>query len=91
MDLLRIAVRAVFAFVVLHAVVRAAGKRTVSSSGPFDFVLSLVIGDLVDNVIWSEVTPAQFAAAVSSLVILHFAVSLLSFGAGRIAPTARKA
>lgn len=81
MELMRIALKAAFTFLVLHVLVRASGKRTVRSGGPFDFVLSLVIGDLVDNVIWSEVPPAQFVAAVLSLVALHVTVSLLSFHA----------
>ena len=49
MDLVRIAVRAVTAYLFLLACVRWSGKRTIRQSSPFDFVLALVIGIAREN------------------------------------------
>ena len=43
MEIGRIAIRCVFTFVVLLALVRLSGKRTVSEGKTFDFVLALVL------------------------------------------------
>jgi uncharacterized membrane protein YcaP (DUF421 family) len=80
MELHRIAVRAFFAYVVLLALLRASGKRTVAEGTPFAFVLALVIGDMVDDVMWAEIGAAEFAVAVSTLTIAQIAVA---WGAAR--------
>jgi uncharacterized membrane protein YcaP (DUF421 family) len=72
----RIAVRAVFAYVVLLGLLRTSGKRTVGQGTPFDFVLALVLGDLIDDVLWAEVSAARFAVAAGVLTLLHTILSV---------------
>ena len=67
MELHRIAVRALFAYLVLLALLRSSGKRTVAEGTPFAFVLALILGDMVDDLLWAEVGAAQFAVAVATL------------------------
>jgi uncharacterized membrane protein YcaP (DUF421 family) len=74
-ELYRIAIRALFAYLVLLALLRASGKRTVAEGSPFDFVLALVLGDMVDDVLWAEVGAAEFAVAVSTLTVAQIAVA----------------
>jgi uncharacterized membrane protein YcaP (DUF421 family) len=76
MGLLAIAVRALVAYGLLLVIVRASGKRTVAQSSPFDLVLALVLGDLVDDLLWAEVGLAQFAVAAGTLVTVETAVAL---------------
>jgi len=83
MDLWRIAVRALVAYIYLAVTTRASGKRVVSQATPFDFVVSLIVGDLVDDCIWAEVSVAKFAAATSSIVFCDAVVTLLSFHSPR--------
>lgn len=71
-----IAVRAVFAYVVLLGLLRTSGKRTVGQGTPFDFVLALVMGDLIDDALWAEVSAARFSVAAGVLTLLHTIVSL---------------
>jgi uncharacterized membrane protein YcaP (DUF421 family) len=80
MELHRIALRALFAYVVLLALVRASGKRTVAQGTPFAFVLALVIGDMVDDLLWAEVGAATFTAAVGTLALTH---TVVAWGAAR--------
>jgi len=78
MELHRIAIRALFAYVVLLALLRASGKRTVAQGTPFSFVLALLIGDMVDDLLWAEVAAAHFTAAVGTLTATHALVSWAS-------------
>jgi len=77
MDLSHIVARVVFAYVVLLIMVRVSGKRTVRHASPFDFTLSLVLGDMVDDLLWAEVDASVFVVAVGVLVTVHLAVALL--------------
>lgn len=81
MDPLRIAVRAAFAFVFLLALVRLSGKRSVAQGGALDFVLALIFGDLVDDVLWAEVAGSQFVAAVGTLFLLRVGLGALTWRA----------
>jgi uncharacterized membrane protein YcaP (DUF421 family) len=69
MDPLRIAVRAGCAFVWLMAMMRLAGKRSIRQGTAFDFVLALIYGDLVDDLLWAEVGLSAFVTAVSTLFL----------------------
>jgi uncharacterized membrane protein YcaP (DUF421 family) len=80
MDPFRIGVRSALAYIFLLLLLRLAGKRTIYQATPFDFVLALVLGDIVDDALWSEVPMAQFVVAAASLVLMKLAVSV---GMGR--------
>ena len=83
MDPLRIVVRVVFAYVLLLILLRLAGKRTIHHASAFDFVLALVIGDLVDNAIWAEVPLPEFAVAATTLLLAQIVVTKISSPRGR--------
>ena len=76
MELYRIALRAAFAYCVLLGLLRASGKRTVAQGTAFDFVLALVLGDMVDDLLWAEVPAARFAVGVGALTLVHTLVSV---------------
>jgi len=44
-----------FAYVFLLAILRASGKRTIAQGTTLDFVVALVLGDLIDDALWAEV------------------------------------
>jgi uncharacterized membrane protein YcaP (DUF421 family) len=75
MGLAAIIVRASLAYAFLLVLVRASGKRSVTHSSPFDFVMALILGDLVDDLLWAEVGLAQFAVAAGILVMVETAVA----------------
>jgi hypothetical protein len=74
-ELLHVAVRAAVAYLVLLALVRASGKRTVAQGTPFDFVLALILGDMVDDLLWGDVPAAGFVVAVGTLTLAHTLVA----------------
>lgn len=79
MDPLRIAIRALIAFVYLLTLVRISGKRTVSESSPFDLAVAIVIGDLIDDLLWAEVPVAQFIVGGGTIFLLDIAVVMGAF------------
>ena len=83
MDPLRIAARVVFAYAVLMVMVRVSGKRMVRHASPFDFTLSLILGDMVDDLLWAEVDASVFVVAAGALVMLHICMELLQLRAAR--------
>lgn len=76
MDPLRITIRALAAFVFLLALLRLSGKRTIYQGTAFDFVLALVLGDMIDNAIFDEVPFAQFAVGSITLVATRMLITL---------------
>jgi uncharacterized membrane protein YcaP (DUF421 family) len=75
MDPLRITIRCVVAYLFLLFLLRLAGKRTIQQGTTFDFVLALVLGDLVDNAIWAEVPMAKFVVASATIVVMKLAMT----------------
>jgi uncharacterized membrane protein YcaP (DUF421 family) len=85
MELHKIAVRVLFAYVVLLALIRLSGKRVVSGASARDFVVALIIGDLIDDLMWAEVGGAKFAAGAGGVVIVSIVVALASYASPTLA------
>jgi len=79
MDLWRVAVRAFVAYVYLLVMTRASGKRVISQATPFDLMVSLIVGDLIDDALWAEVSMAKFGAAAGTIVLLELFVEMAAF------------
>lgn len=84
MDLWRIAVRALAAYIYLMVMTRAGGKRVVHEATAFDFVIALIVGDMIDDALWAEVSMATFAAGVGSLFVCDAIAKTVSFHSDRI-------
>lgn len=82
MDPLRIIVRAVFAFVVVLALVRVSGRRSLKGADMPSFVVAVIIGDMFDDLLWSEVPASQFLVAVGTLFITHIATATVMYRSG---------
>lgn len=86
----RVALRTLFAYLVLHQLFRHAGKRTVTSAAGagnrsgIDLMVALVVGDLIDDLLWAEVPAAQFVAAAGTLVLLHVILSIGRWRSGLV-------
>jgi uncharacterized membrane protein YcaP (DUF421 family) len=81
-DPLRIVIRVVFGYVIMLALIRLSGKRTVKHSSPFDFTIALIAGDMIDDLLWAEVPAAQFVVAVGVLMIAHTFFDFMRYRAG---------
>ena len=82
MDPLRIAVRAVVAYVFALVLVRISGKRDVRQIDIPGFIVVLIIGDMFDDFLWDEIPAAQFMVGIGTLFLVHVTSSLQSMHAG---------
>jgi uncharacterized membrane protein YcaP (DUF421 family) len=84
MSLLRIGVRAVVAYVFVLALIRVSGKRLVSEATGMQFVLAIIIGDLVDDALFATIPFGQFVAAAGALTIVHLMTAMAAMSDLRI-------
>jgi uncharacterized membrane protein YcaP (DUF421 family) len=81
--LLAVAARSVFAYVFLLVLIRLSGKRSLWEATALDFVLAIVVGDLVDNVFWGDVPAASFVVAAGALALAHASARGLAYRSRR--------
>jgi uncharacterized membrane protein YcaP (DUF421 family) len=82
-----IAVRAAFAFGFLFLLTRVVGRRELTSLEPFDLVLLIVVGDLVQQgITQSDYSLTGLVIAVSVMALLTVLVSWASYRFPRLRP-----
>ncbi|HEU4451099.1 MAG TPA: YetF domain-containing protein [Gaiellaceae bacterium] len=82
-----IVVRAFFAFVFVLVVTRVMGRRELSSLEPFDLILLIVLGDLIQQgVTQSDYSFTGLLLAGGTFTLLTVAVSYLVFRVRRLRP-----
>jgi uncharacterized membrane protein YcaP (DUF421 family) len=78
-ELVMTAGRAVLVYVVFLVIIRLLGKRTVGNITPFDLLIALILGEVVDEIIYGDVTLVQGFTAVIVVAVLHWLNSWFSF------------
>src|ERR671938_587785 len=79
--------RTVFVFFLIFAVTRAVGRRELSSMEPFDMILLVVIGDLVQQgVTQSDYSLTGATMVIATITLLTVVTSYLSFRFRRLRP-----
>ena len=78
-ELLLTAWRATFVYFYLFIIVRVPGKREIGASSAFNLLVALMLGDVVDEVIYGDVTIAQGAVAMAIIGVWHIVNSWSSF------------
>jgi uncharacterized membrane protein YcaP (DUF421 family) len=73
------AARAAAVYVFMLIVVRALGKRTVGNFSAFDLLVALMLGEVVDEIIYGDVRFVQGAVAVVAIAGLAYADSWLAY------------
>ena len=84
MSLVAIGVRCLAAYLFLLVLVRLSGKRTVLQGTPFDFVVALILGDMIDDMLWGEVPAGEFIVATTTLFLVHLVCSSAAFHSQRL-------
>ncbi|MCW2996339.1 MAG: hypothetical protein JWQ18_3834 [Conexibacter sp.] len=79
--------RTAFVFFLILIVTRAVGRRELSSMEPFDVILLVVIGDMVQQgVTQSDYSLTGTTTVIATLAVLTVATGYLSFRVGRLRP-----
>jgi uncharacterized membrane protein YcaP (DUF421 family) len=83
-DVLGIVIRVSVMYLYALLLLRLAGKRGIDSLTPLDFLVSLVIGDMFDDVIWAEIPLAQGLVGFTTIITLHTLVAYASWRSKRV-------
>lgn len=78
-ELLMTAARAGAVYALMLIVVRALGKRTVGNLSAFDLIVALMLGEVVDEIIYADVRFIQGAVAIVALGAVAYLDSVLSY------------
>lgn len=78
-ELLLTAARATAVYVLLLIVIRALGRRTIGNVSAFDLLVALMLGELVDEMIYGDVRFIQGTVAIVVIAGLAFGDSLLCY------------
>lgn len=78
-ELVWTALRASFVYLFLLLVVRILGKREIGNTSAFDLVVALILGEVVDEIIYGDVTILQGVIAIVVVALWHLVNSWASF------------
>ena len=78
-ELMMTALRAVGVYLVMLLVVRISGKRAIGNFTAFDLLVALMLGEVVDEIIYGDVTFAQGMVAIGTVTLVHYGNSWLSY------------
>jgi uncharacterized membrane protein YcaP (DUF421 family) len=78
-ELILTGARAFAVYVFMLIVIRALGKRTVGNFSAFDLLVALMLGEVVDEIIYGDVRFIQGAVAIVTIAALTYADSWLAY------------
>jgi uncharacterized membrane protein YcaP (DUF421 family) len=78
LDLTGIVLRVSLMYVYALVLVRIAGKQSLGQLTPMDFIVTLVIGDLFDDVFWAEIPVVQGMVGFATVILVHVLVTFIS-------------
>jgi uncharacterized membrane protein YcaP (DUF421 family) len=83
-ELILTAARALAVYVLMLIVIRALGKRTVGNFSAFDLIVALMLGEMVDEIIYGDVRFLQGTVAIVAIGAVAYADSWLAFANKRM-------
>ncbi len=78
-ELLLTAGRAAAVYALMLVVIRALGKRTVGNFAAFDLLVALMLGEVVDEIIYGDVSFAQGTTAIVVIAAAQYSNAWLSW------------
>lgn len=84
LDLTGIALRVSVMYLYALVLVRISGKQSIGQLSSMDLVITLIIGDLFDDVFWVEVPLVQGLVAFATIILVHLLVTYLTSRSKRI-------
>jgi uncharacterized membrane protein YcaP (DUF421 family) len=78
-ELLLTSARAFAVYVLILIVIRLLGKRTIGNFSAFDLIVALMLGEVVDEIIYGDVRFLQGTIAIVAIGAIAYVDSFLSF------------
>jgi uncharacterized membrane protein YcaP (DUF421 family) len=72
------AARGVLVYVVMLIVIRVLGKRTIGNFSAFDLLMALMLGEVVDEIIYGDVSLAQGLTAIVVIALCKYLTAWLT-------------
>jgi uncharacterized membrane protein YcaP (DUF421 family) len=73
------AARGVLVYVVMLIVIRVLGKRTIGNFTAFDLLVALMLGEVVDEIIYGDVTLSQGLVAIIVVALCKYITAWLTY------------
>ena len=73
------AARGLLVYALMLVVIRVMGKRTVGNFTAFDLLVALMLGEVVDEIIYGDVTIAQGVTAIVVVAAARYATAWLTY------------
>ena len=83
-ELLITAARAAGVYVFMLVVIRLLGKRTVGNFSAFDLLVALMLGEVVDEIIYGDVTIARGGVAIATVALIQYANSWMAYSSPKL-------
>ena len=83
-ELIVTSARALAVYVLMLIVIRALGKRTVGNFSAFDLLVAIMLGEVVDEIIYGDVQFLQGTVAIVAIGAVAYADSWLVYGNKRL-------
>lgn len=77
-------IRVSVAYLLLLVLLRISGKRSIKATTPFDIIVSVIVADLPDDMIWGKVPFVQGVVAIVTLVLVHLLVEWATYRSARL-------
>ena len=78
LDLTGIVFRVSVMYLYALLLVRISGKQTLGQLTPMDFIVTLIIGDLFDDIFWVEVPIVQGMVGFATIILVHILVTFVT-------------
>jgi uncharacterized membrane protein YcaP (DUF421 family) len=78
-ELLMTALRALGVYIIVLIVIRMSGKRTIGNFTAFDLLVALMLGEVVDEIIYGDVSLAQGGVSIAVIALAQQVNAWLSF------------
>ena len=78
-ELVFTALRGVGIYAIVLFIIRMTGKRTIGNFTAFDLLVALMLGEVVDEIIYGDVSLLQGLVALAVIALAHVANSWLSY------------
>src|SRR5918997_6596991 len=83
-ELLWTALRGFAVYLLMLVVLRALGKRSVGAFSPFDLIVALMLGEVVDEVIYGDVSMLQGGVAIGAIALAQFLLEWITCSSRRV-------
>jgi uncharacterized membrane protein YcaP (DUF421 family) len=78
-ELAMTAARAAGVFFLMLIVIRLLGKRTIHNLSAFDLLVALMLGEMVDSIVYGDVPIVQGAVAIGVIAAAKYGTNLLAY------------